>query len=68
MKKTNLFFAILNTSCAALWMARVITAVLGKEYEESQFSFIMNLLMALTWVATAAASMLKYLCSKDEEC
>ena len=67
MKKTKRTALVLYGLCAVMWMIRVITGVVHKEYNDSVGFFILNVFTAFIWIAIFVVWMLKYRSGKDKE-
>ena len=66
MKKPKPITLVLYGLCAVIWSLRVIIGVVYKEYDYSFGFFILNVLVALVWIAAFVKWMLKYRSKKDE--
>ena len=51
MKKPKRITLVLYGLCAVIWSLRVIIGVMYKEYDYSFGFFILNVLVALVWIA-----------------
>lgn len=66
-KKVSLATVILNGLCAAIWILRAILAVVFREYTDSVFFFVLNVLCAVIWSGVFVKWLLKYRSQKGEE-
>ena len=67
MKNKKLINVILFGLCAVIWIIRVITGVVYKEYENSLWIFITNAVCAVIWVCTFIIYLVRYRSDNDEK-
>lgn len=66
MQKPKLLNIVLYGLCAVIWTVRLIVSVVCREYDYAVGLFILNILVALIWIAAFVKWLLKYRSEKDE--
>ena len=65
MKEPKRITVILYGLCAVAWIIREIFGVVHKEYDFNSVPFVLNVLIALIWIAAFVRWTLKYRSGKD---
>lgn len=67
MKKPKRSTIILYGLCAVIWTLRAIFAVIYREYDDSVFLFVLNILCSVIWLVTFIKWLIIYRSNTDEE-
>ena len=64
MKNEGRLVVILLGLCSVIWTIRVICDVIYQTYGGSGFGFVLNILCALTWIASFIVNLNRYRSNK----
>ncbi len=67
MKKTSRSTVILFGVCAVIWTVRAIFDVIYQTYNISVFTFVLNLICALLWIAAFIRWLKRYRAQQADE-
>ena len=66
MKKPKLSTVILYGLCAVMWIIRVIVGIIYKEFDDSVWFFILNVVCAIIWVFAFIKWLIRYHADANE--
>ena len=66
MEKPKLATVIIYGLCAVLWIFRVIVGIVSKEFDDSVWFFVLNILGAIIWVSAFIKWLIRYRSDDNE--
>lgn len=66
MKKPKLSTVILYGLCAVIWIIRVIVGIIYKEFDDSVWFLILNVVCAIIWVFAFIKWLIRYHADANE--
>ena len=67
MKNEGRLAVILLGLCSAIWTIRVIYDVIYQTYNGSTFGFVLNIICAMTWIASFIVNLKRYNSNKKKD-
>lgn len=67
MKKTSLAAVILVGLAAVIWTIRVVLEIVLKNYNESVFLFVLNVLCSVVWIVSFIVNLKRYRSNRENK-